>query len=88
MWKAETFATLEALLAGLNQRAMEPAACKIVVADDEHGAQHFHLLYVENGRPLVGVAVAEAEVNGLEGSAPEEAVDEAEAIIADAQNDD
>jgi hypothetical protein len=88
MWKAEHFSSLDDVLAFLNRRGLRPPSCKLVVARDEGGGQLFHLLYVEEERPLVGVAAAEAEVEGFNGQELDEAIDEAEAILAEARRED
>jgi len=88
MWRAESFPSVEAVLAFLNLRGLKPASCKLVVARDEGGGQLFHLLFVEDERPLVGVATAEAEVEGFDGQDKDEAIDEAEAILAEARGED
>lgn len=91
MWQSETFPTIAALVAALNRRGLAAADCKVVAADDGRGGDMFHLLFVEDGRPLVGVAVGDADAeadamgNGIAGAGTDDVLDEAEAIIADAQ---
>lgn len=88
MWIAERFRSLELLLGFANDRRLPIERAKVIVTRDEGGAEVFHLLYEpvdEPERALAAVAAAEAdfpdEVEAVE------VVDEAEAIIHDAQRD-
>lgn len=88
MWAAESFATLELLLGFLNERRIRASRCKVVVARDAEGAQRFHLLFQIEDDPLLEMAaVAQAETEPLVGADGDDAVDAAEAIIAEAQRD-
>lgn len=85
MWVAERFATLEQLLAYLNDRAIRAERCKVVAVAQPDGGARWHLLYQpedDGGEGPVLVAAAEADV-----PVPDEAIASAEAIIADAQRD-
>ena len=87
MWTSESFATLELLVAFLNDRRIGADRCKVVVARDDEGAQVFHLLY-QMLEDAVGVgAVAQAEAEALDGTDADDAVGAAEAIIAEASRD-
>ena len=86
MWTSESFATIELLLAFLNDRRIPASRCKVAVARDRDGAQVFHLLYQTEDDPLAEMAaVAQAEADPFRDA--DDAVDAAEAIIADAQRD-
>ncbi len=87
MWMLESFATIELLVDFLNDRRLSADQFKVVAARDEEDNQVFHVLYAARETVLAEVAVAQV---GLESSATEDAedaVDAAEAIIADAQRD-
>lgn len=85
MWMTESFATVELLVAFLNDRRLGEGQCKIVVAHDARGDEVFHLLYqLEAPGDLVAQAVVEAEVPALgTGAEAADAVGAAEAIIQD-----
>ena len=86
MWHSESFTTLQLLLGFLNDRRIRASHCKVVVARDRNGAQVFHLLYQTEDDPLAEMAtVAQAEADPFRNG--DDAVDAAEAIIADAQRD-
>jgi hypothetical protein len=89
MWVAESFRSLGLLLGFVNDRRLPIERAKVVVSREEGGAEVFHLLYEpvdEPERALAAVAAAEAELpDEVEA---EDVVDEAEAIIHDAQRDD
>lgn len=88
MWVSESFRSLPLLLDFANDRRVRIERAQIVVAHDETGAEVFHLIFEPTKEPdlaLTAVAVAEAEV--AEPAEAEEVVDEAEAIIHDAQRD-
>src|SRR5690242_6403491 len=59
MWTSESFASLELLVAFLNDRRLRPDQVKVVVAHDDD-AQRFHLLYQADEGVMVGAATAEA----------------------------
>lgn len=89
MWIAESFRSLGLLLGFANDRGVPIERAKVVVTRDEGGAELFHLLYEPLDDPgLALAAVAAAEADLPEVVEPEDAVDEAEAIIHDAQRDD
>ena len=87
MWTSESFATLELLLAFLNDHRIRAERCKIVVADDNNGSQVFYLLYQTDEGPELAAVAAQAEADPLEGADAGDAVDAAEAIIAEAHRD-
>lgn len=88
MWSSETFASLNLLLDYLNAHRIQAERCKIVVLEAAPGGPGYHLLMQTEGDldpPVLAVAQGEAEAP----TAPERGpvVDEAEAIIHDAQSD-
>lgn len=87
MWKAEEFSGVDEVVSFLNGRGLRPEQVKVAVARGEGGGQVFHLLYEDEDRSLVGVAAAEAEVPEIGGADLGGVVDEAEAIIAEAQRE-
>lgn len=87
MWMLESFATIELLIDFLNDRRLTADQCKIVAARDDDGNQVFHVLYQSLESVLAEVAVAQAGIDQPSADDAEDAVDAAEAIIADAQRD-
>ena len=87
MWLSESFTTLELLLAFLNDRRIRPEQCKVVVTHDDANAEVFHVLYRLGDEVVVSAAVAQAEADPLDGADADNAVDAAEAIIAEAHRD-
>lgn len=88
MWVSESFRSLELLVDFANDRRVGIERAQVVVAHDETGAEVFHLLFEPTKDPdlaLTAVAVADAEVPAP--AVTEDVVDEAEAIIHDAQRD-
>ena len=88
MWTSETFTSLDQLIDYLNEHRIRAEYCKIVVVEARRGTPTFHLLIQAESDPdpkLLAVAQAEAEPP----ITPErgQVVDEAEAIISDAQRD-
>jgi len=87
MWQSESFLSFPALLGWLNAHRIRPSDCKILVAVDDHGRQRYHVLYVDEDGSLERVGVAEASVGGLSTADSGDVLDEAEAIIHDAQRE-
>jgi len=88
MWVSESFRSLPLLLDFANDRGVRIERAQVVVARDETGAEVFHLLFEPTKEPdLALAAVAVADVEVPEPAEVEEVVDEAEAIIHDAQRD-
>ncbi len=87
MWKTEQFSSVEDVVDFLNGRGLRPERIKLAVGRGDSGRQVFHLLYEEEDSSLVGVAVAEADVPEIAPGDVGGVMDEAEAIIADAQRD-
>ena len=87
MWMTESFASVELLVAFLNDRGLTGDDFKLAVAHDAAGAEVFHLLYrLAPGGGATLVAVAEVESPALEESRADAvagALDAAEAIIHD-----
>lgn len=87
MWIAESFSSLDLLLAFVNDRHIDIERAKVVVTRDA-GVDVFHLLYAPAEEPepaLAAVATAEAELP-IEAER-DEAIDAAEAIIHEAQRE-
>ncbi len=83
----ESFATIELLVDFLNDRRLPADQFKVVAARDEDGNQVFHVLYTAPETVMAEVAVAQVGLEQTAAEDVEDAVDAAEAIIADAQRD-
>jgi hypothetical protein len=82
MWVSERFSSVQSLVDALNERRISAARCKIVVSRDDADHQVFDLLVqIDDGSELVMAATAEAEP--LSADDREDAVDAAEAILAE-----
>jgi hypothetical protein len=87
-WVSESFVTFDLMLMFLNDRAIRPERCKLLVSLDADGAQLFHVVFQtgeDSDRAMATVAQAEAEVLDTEDAG--EAVDAAEAILLEASRD-
>jgi hypothetical protein len=88
MWTSETFASLDQLIGYLNEHRIRSERCKIVVVETGHGGSGFHLLIQAESDPDPQLlAVAQAETSPLPTPERGQVVDEADAIISDAQRD-
>lgn len=86
-WRSERFATVDLLVQFLNDHAVRPETCKVVVAPADSTTSDFILLYQPDDDTEVLLTVAHAEADPLDADDADEAVDAAEAILADAQRD-
>ncbi len=87
-WVSESFVSFDLMLMFLNDRAIRPDRCKLLVSRDAQGAQLFHVVFQTGGDDdLAMAAVAQAEAEGLDTEDAGEAVDAAEAILQEATRD-
>jgi len=87
MWRSERFATVDLLIQFLNDHAVRADTCKVVAAPGDAATFDFILLYRPDDETESLVAVAHAEADPFDAGDADEAVDAAEAILADAQRD-
>ncbi len=89
MWTTESFRSLDLLVAYLNDRKLRPGQCKIV-AGGEGGGAIYHLLYeTSEVEPdlLAQEATVDVELVPVAGTDGDDAVDLAERIIHEAQQE-
>lgn len=87
MWLCETVSSIELVVDFLNDQRLRPEQCKVVAAHGDEGDQIFHVLYRLGDPVLAEVAAAQAEQSPGPAVDTGDALDAAEAIIADAQRD-
>ena len=91
VWETQLFASIEELIDAVNARGLTADRFKVVPEPTAAGRGRFHLLYLTGAAPdplLAAVAVEDrGEVAMLVEEERHEAVDEAESIIHDAQQD-
>ncbi|HEV2528380.1 MAG TPA: hypothetical protein VGT61_08035 [Thermomicrobiales bacterium] len=91
IWETQLFASIEELVEAVNARGLTADQFKVVPEPSASGRGRFHLLFQAEAEPdplMASIAVRESgEVQALVEEERHEAVDEAEAIIHDAQHD-
>ena len=91
LWESQLFASLSELLAAVNDRGLSSDRFKVVAEPSHSGPAMFHLLYLTGAEPdplLATAAIASEGTIDLDQVEERfEAVDEAESIIRDSQNE-